>query len=342
EAGRLPRRRCRRHRGAALQGAGMSGNSSGQSSGGSNRELTRRAQKAAFEDNKLRKRLLRQTGQAIADYAMIGPGDTWRVCRAGGKDSYSLLDLLLTLRDRAPVPFELVAVNLDQKQPGFPTDVLPNYLRRRGVRFHIETQDTYSVVTRMIPEGRTYCSLCSRVRRGILYRVARELGATKIALGHHRSRIVATFFRTMFYGGTLKGMAPKLVSDDGRNIVIRPLAYVNEADLVRYAEFCAFPIIPCNLCGSQDNLKRREVRQMMSEWEQRYPGRVQNTFNALARVIPSHLMDTKLYGFAHLRASGHPQPDGDIAFDEEPCAESQSDPTISDPTIGVIRFAEAE
>ena len=296
---------------------------------------TRRAQKLAYEDNKLRKRLLRQTGQAITDYAMIEPGDTVMVCLSGGKDSYSLLDLLLTLRERAPVPFELVAVNLDQKQPGFPAEVLPNYLRSRGVRFHIETQDTYSVVTRLIPEGRTYCSLCSRLRRGILYRVARELGATKIALGHHRDDIVATFFLNLFYGGTLKGMSPKLVSDDGRNIVIRPLAYVNEADLIRYAQFRDFPIIPCNLCGSQDNLKRREVRQMMGEWERRHPGRVQNTFNALARVIPSHLMDTKLYGFANLRASGQPQPDGDTAFDEDPCAEA-------DPTIGVIRFAEAE
>ncbi len=297
----------------------------------------RRAHKLAFEDHKLHKRLLRLTGQAISDYNMIEPGDTVMVCLSGGKDSYSLLDLLLTLRQRAPTPFDLVAVNLDQKQPGFPVDVLPDYLRARGVRFHIETQDTYSVVTRVIPEGRTYCSLCSRLRRGILYRVARELGATKIALGHHRDDILGTFFLNLFYGGTLKAMPPKLVSDDGQNIVIRPLAYVNETDLARFAALREFPIIPCNLCGSQDNLKRREIKRMLLEWERRYPGRVQNTFNALARVIPSHLMDPKLYRFADLRASGQPQAGGDIAFDEDPCTDG-----AEDPTLGVIRFAEAE
>jgi tRNA 2-thiocytidine biosynthesis protein TtcA len=297
----------------------------------------RRAHKLAFEDHKLHKRLLRLTGQAISDYNMIEPGDTVMVCLSGGKDSYSMLDLLLTLRQRAPTPFDLVAVNLDQKQPGFPIDVLPDYLRARGVRFHIETQDTYSVVTRVIPEGRTYCSLCARLRRGILYRVARELGATKIALGHHRDDILGTFFLNLFYGGTLKGMPPKLVSDDGRNIVIRPLAYVAETDLARFAAVSQFPIIPCNLCGSQDNLKRKEIKRMLLEWERRYPGRVQNTFNALARVVPSHLMDPKLYRFVDLRATGRPDPGGDVAFDEDPCtAEGE------DPTVGVIRFAEAE
>ena len=298
---------------------------------------THRARKLAFEDHKLHKRLLRLTGQAISDFNMIEPGDTVMVCLSGGKDSYGLLDLLLTLRERAPTRFDLVAVNLDQKQPGFPVHVLPDYLRARGVRFRIEEQDTYSVVTRVIPEGRTYCSLCARLRRGILYRVASELGATKIALGHHRDDIVGTFFLNLFYGGTLKGMPPKLVSDDGRNIVIRPLAYVNETDLARFAEVRQFPIIPCNLCGSQDNLKRREIKRMLQEWERRHPGRIQNTFNALARVIPSHLMDPKLYHFADLRATGRPQADGDVAFDEDSCSDE-----TADPSAGVIRFAEVE
>jgi tRNA 2-thiocytidine biosynthesis protein TtcA len=297
----------------------------------------RRAEKRAYEDNKLEKRLLRLAGQAIGDYRMIGPGDRVMVCLSGGKDSYGLLELLLLLRERAPIDFEIVAVNLDQKQPGFPGNVLPDYLRAKGVPFHIEAQDTYSIVTRVIPEGRTMCSLCSRLRRGILYRVASELGATRIALGHHREDILGTFFLNLFYGGTLKGMPPKLVSDDGRHVVIRPLAYVKEADLARYAEVRRFPIIPCNLCGSQENLKRQEVKRMLAEWDKRFPGRVENTFNALARVVPSHLMDGRLFDFAGLRAGGGPRPDGDIAFDDEPCAAPEADATI-----GVIRFAEAD
>jgi tRNA 2-thiocytidine biosynthesis protein TtcA len=296
----------------------------------------RRAEKRAYEDNKLEKRLLRLSGQAIGDYGMIGPGDRVMVCLSGGKDSYGLLELLLLLRERAPIDFEIFAVNLDQKQPGFPGHVLPDYLRAKGVPFHIEAQDTYSTVTRLIPAGKTMCSLCSRLRRGILYRVASELGATKIALGHHREDILGTFFLNLFYGGTLKAMPPKLVSDDGRHVVIRPLAYVKEADLARYAEVKRFPIIPCNLCGSQDNLKRQEVKRMLTEWEKRFPGRVETTFNALARVVPSHLMDGALFDFAGLRAGGGPRPDGDIAFDEEPCEAAQADPTA-----GVIRFAEA-
>jgi tRNA 2-thiocytidine biosynthesis protein TtcA len=298
----------------------------------------------ARPQGRLEKRLLRLTGQAIGDFRMIEPGDRVMVCLSGGKDSYSLLDLLLTLRERAPVDFDIVAVNLDQKQPGFPADVLPDYLRARGVPFHIETQDTYSIVTRVIPAGKTMCSLCSRLRRGILYRVAAELGATKIALGHHRDDILGTFFLNMFYGGRLKAMPPKLVSDDGRNIVIRPLAYVREADLARFAEERQFPIIPCNLCGSQDNLKRQEIKRMLLDWEQRYPGRVRNAFNALSRVVPSHLMDRDLYGFERLQATGRPMDDGDIAFDEEPCT---AEPAVAaagdddDPTVGVIRFAEA-
>ncbi|UCG97072.1 MAG: tRNA 2-thiocytidine(32) synthetase TtcA [Burkholderiales bacterium] len=276
-------------------------------------------QKAAREENKLGKRLLRLAGQAIAEYRMIEAGDRVMVCLSGGKDSYGLLDLLLTLRSRAPVDFEIVAVNLDQRQPGFPPDVLPAYLGSLGVPFHIETQDTYSIVTRLIPEGATYCSLCSRLRRGILYRVASELGATKIALGHHRDDIVATFFLNLFYGGRLKGMPPKLVSDDGRHVVIRPLAYVKEADLARYAQVKRFPIIPCNLCGSQQNLQRQQVRRMLAEWERRHPGRVQTIFGSLARVVPSHLMDPTLFGFRDLVPTGLADGGGDIAFDDQPC-----------------------
>ena len=281
----------------------------------------RAAQKLAYERNKLHKRLLRLTGQAIGDFGMIEDGDKVMVCLSGGKDSYALLDLLRTLRERAPISFELVAVNLDQKQPGFPEHVLPEYLRSIDVPFHIENQDTYSIVTRVIPEGRTMCSLCSRLRRGILYRVADELGATKIALGHHRDDILETFFLNLFYGGKLKGMPPKLVSDDGRHIVIRPLAYVQEADLEAYAQWRAFPIIPCNLCGSQENLKRRETKQLMREWEKRFPGRVDNIFAALSRVVPSHLMDRELFDFAGLQAAGEPMADGDIAFDVDPAFE---------------------
>ena len=292
--------------------------------------------RAAREGIKLEKRLIRQVGQAIDDFGMIDNGDKVMVCLSGGKDSYSLLEILLTLRQRAPVSFDIVAVNLDQKQPGFPAQVLPDYLRRRGVPFHIETQDTYSIVTRIIPAGKTMCSLCSRLRRGVLYRVAGELGANRIALGHHRDDILGTFFLNLFYGGRIKGMAPKLVSDDGQHVVIRPLAYVNEADLTRFAAVKQFPIIPCNLCGSQDNLKRQEVKRMLAEWERRYPGRVKNTFNALSRVVPSHLMDRSLHDFAGLRPTGRPLPDGDIAFDDEPC------PSADEPTAGLIRFAEAE
>jgi tRNA 2-thiocytidine biosynthesis protein TtcA len=278
--------------------------------------------KAAFELNKLSKRLHRQVGQAIVDFNMIEAGDKVMVCLSGGKDSYGLLDILLSLRERAPVRFDLIAVNLDQKQPGFPEDVLPNYLRQRGVAFHIEEQDTYSVVKKIIPEGKTMCSLCSRLRRGILYRVASELGATKIALGHHRDDIVVTTLMNMFFGGRLKGMPAKLVSDDGRHVVIRPLAYVAETDLSRWAQHRAFPIIPCTLCGSQENLQRVQVKRMIHEWERQYPGRIDNLFNALGRVTPSHLLDRNLYPFAELQAAGVADPQGDKAFDEddEACA----------------------
>ncbi|MFO0103540.1 MAG: tRNA 2-thiocytidine(32) synthetase TtcA [Betaproteobacteria bacterium] len=295
-------------------------------------------QKERHEANKLDKRLLRLAGQAIGDFNMIEDGDRVMVCLSGGKDSYGLLDVLLKLRSRAPIRFDLVAVNLDQKQPGFPAHVLPQYLTALGVPFHIETQDTYSIVTRVIPAGKTLCSLCSRLRRGILYRVASELGATKIALGHHHDDILGTFFLNLFYGGRLKGMPPKLVSDDGRHVVIRPLAYVREADLARYAQVKGFPIIPCNLCGSQENLKRKEVKRMLLEWERRHPGRVENTFNALARVVPSHLMDAGLYDFRGLKATGVADAEGDIAFDEEPCATPEARPR--DDGLALVRFGD--
>jgi tRNA 2-thiocytidine biosynthesis protein TtcA len=282
--------------------------------------LTRREQKEAYENNKLFKRLARLVGQAIGDFNMIEEGDKVMVCLSGGKDSYAMLDVLMRLRERAPIHFDIVAVNLDQKQPGFPEHVLPEYLRQLDIPFHIENQDTYSIVKRLVPEGKTTCSLCSRLRRGILYRVAGELGATKIALGHHRDDILQTLLLNLFYGGKLKGMPPKLQSDDGKNIVIRPLAYVKETDLEKYAELREFPIIPCNLCGSQPNLKRAEMKALIRDWEKRFPGRVENMFNALSNVVPSHLMDHKLFPFAGLRATGEADPQGDIAFDEEPCS----------------------
>lgn len=279
------------------------------------------AKKAAHEINKLSKRLHRQVGQAITDFNMIEDGDKVMVCLSGGKDSYAMLDILLNLQQRAPIKFSLVAVNLDQKQPGFPEEVLPAYLKSRGVDFHIENQDTYSIVKKLVPEGKTTCSLCSRLRRGILYRVAGELGATKIALGHHRDDMVTTLFLNMFFGSRMKGMPPKLVSDDGKNVVIRPLAYVKEPDLVRWAEHREFPIIPCNLCGSQDNLQRVQVKAMINEWEKRYPGRIDNIFTAMGNIVPSHMMDKKLFPFETARATGQAEPGGDIAFDDdESCA----------------------
>ncbi|MBL8306684.1 MAG: tRNA 2-thiocytidine(32) synthetase TtcA [Rubrivivax sp.] len=276
--------------------------------------------KAAFEANKLSKRLHRQVGQAIGDFNMIEAGDKVMVCLSGGKDSYALLDILLSLRERAPIHFDIVAVNLDQKQPGFPADVLPTYLKSRGVPFHIENQDTYSIVKKLIPEGQTMCSLCSRLRRGILYRVAGELGATKIALGHHRDDMVVTLLMNMFFGSRMKGMPPKLVSDDGKHVVIRPLAYVAETDLEKWAEHRQFPIIPCSLCGSQTNLQRVQVKKMIREWEKHYPGRIDNMFTAMGNIVPSHMMDRNLYPFTTIRATGVADAAGDIAFDEEPCA----------------------
>ncbi len=274
-------------------------------------------QKIVYEGNKLAKRLRRQVGQAIADFDMIGAGDKVMVCLSGGKDSYALLDVLLSLKQHAPIDFEIVAVNLDQKHPGYPEHVLPEYLTSVGVPFRIVTQDTYSVVKRVVPEGKTMCSLCSRLRRGALYKVASELGATRIALGHHRGDILETFFLNLFYGGRVKAMPPKLVSDDGQHVVIRPLAYCKESDLEEYSLLRQFPIIPCNLCGSQDNLQRKVVKEMLQDWEKKFPGRLETLFASLQRVSPSHLLDSKLFNFAGLQRQDVPPAEGDIAFDRE-------------------------
>jgi tRNA 2-thiocytidine biosynthesis protein TtcA len=259
--------------------------------------------KVVFEENKLEKKLCRLMGQAIGDFGMIEDGDKVMVCVSGGKDSYAMLDILMKLRERAPIHFDIVAVNLDQKQPNFPAEILPNYLKSLGIQYHIEEQDTYSIVKRVIPEGKTTCGLCSRLRRGILYRVADELGATKIALGHHRDDILETLMLNMFYAGKLKGMPPKLRSDDGKHIVIRPLAYVPEKLLERYAADMNFPIIPCDLCGSQPNLQRQVMKEMLRDWEKKHPGRVENLFRSMHHIVPSHLMDGEAFDFKNLEIS---------------------------------------
>ena len=290
-----------------------------------------------LDNHKLEKRLCREVGRAIVDYNMIEEGDRVMVCVSGGKDSYALLDILLKLQQRAPIRFEIIAVNLDQKQPGFPEHVLPEYLGKLGVKFHIENQDTYSIVKRVIPEGKTLCSLCSRLRRGILYRVADELGATKVALGHHRDDMLQTLLLNMFFGAKLKGMPAKLVSDDGKHVVIRPLAYVAEKDLTRWAEVRQFPIIPCTLCGSQENLQRKQVGNLLREWEKKYPGRVENMASAMQNVVPSHLLDRELFPFQTLRATGVPDEDGDKAFDDEPLpgpAATAPLPAAGNPPLG--------
>ncbi|MBU3564906.1 tRNA 2-thiocytidine(32) synthetase TtcA [Polynucleobacter sp. MWH-HuK1] len=277
--------------------------------------------KVIFEENKLEKKLCRLVGQAIGDFGMIEDGDKVMVCVSGGKDSYAMLDILMKLRERAPINFEIVAVNLDQKQPNFPAEILPNYLKGLGVQYHIEEQDTYSIVKRVIPEGKTTCGLCSRLRRGILYRVADELGATKIALGHHRDDILETLMLNMFYAGKLKGMPPKLRSDDGKHIVIRPLAYVPEKLLGRYAADMNFPIIPCDLCGSQPNLQRQVMKEMLRDWEKKHPGRVENLFRSMHHIVPSHLMDGEAFDFKNLEISTElfgiaARSTGDKAIDE--------------------------
>lgn len=258
-----------------------------------------------LELNKLHKRLRRNVGRAIEDFNMIEEGDRVMVCLSGGKDSYTLLDILLSLRRNAPVRFELVAVNLDQKQPGFPGHVLPDYLRQLAIPFHILEQDTYSVVKRVIPEGKTLCGLCSRLRRGILYTFAKEQGMTKIALGHHREDIIETLFLNLFFGGKLKAMPPKLLSDDGSHVVIRPLAYCKEEDIAQYAAWRNFPIIPCKLCGSQDNLQRAVIKNMLKSWEREFPGRLESIFNGICNVAPSHLADRRLFDFAGLGSTNY-------------------------------------
>ncbi len=272
--------------------------------------------KQIYNLNKLQKRLRRHVGQAIADFNMIEEGDRIMVCLSGGKDSYGMLDILLNLRASAPIHFEIIAVNLDQKQPGFPTDILPAYLEQLGTPYKIVNEDTYSIVKDKIPEGKTTCSLCSRLRRGILYRTASELGATKIALGHHRDDILETLFLNMFFGGKMKSMPPKLVSDDGKHVVIRPLAYCKEKDLIRYADWKEFPIIPCNLCGSQENLQRKAIKQMLNDWDKRFPGRIEIMFRSLQNVVPSHLLDNQLFNFKELDRSQGIIDGGDIAFDK--------------------------
>ncbi len=253
--------------------------------------------KQKHQFDKLQKRLLHQVGDVIADFSMIEDGDKVMVCLSGGKDSYAMLDILMRLKSYAPISFSLIAVNVDQGQPGFPQAVLPDYLTKRDIPFQIVKQDTYRIVQEKIPQGKTTCSLCSRLRRGILYRVAKELGVTKIALGHHREDIIETFFLNMFYGGRLKAMPPKLISDDQHNVIIRPMAYCKEADLIQFADYKQFPIIPCNLCGSQQNAQRKVIKNMLSEWDKQQPGRIENIFRSLSKITPSHLLDRQLYPF---------------------------------------------
>ncbi|WP_026024245.1 tRNA 2-thiocytidine(32) synthetase TtcA [Enterovibrio norvegicus] len=301
----------------------------------SNQELTK-SQK--YNQNKLNKRLRRNVGQAIADFNMIEEGDRIMVCLSGGKDSYTMLEILQNLQRSAPVSFELIAVNLDQKQPGFPEHVLPEYLDNLGVEYKIVEEDTYAIVKDKVPEGKTTCSLCSRLRRGILYRTAKEIGATKIALGHHRDDILETLFLNMFYGGKLKGMPPKLVSDNGEHVVIRPLAYCREKDIERYAQTAEFPIIPCNLCGSQPNMQRQVIKEMLRDWDRRFPGRIETMFTAMQNVVPSHLADFELFDFKNVDQHSGVINGGDTAFDKEQFADvapSQDDVIEVDPALAL-------
>lgn len=287
--------------------------------------------------NKLQKRIRRETGKAIEQFGMIEANDKVMVCLSGGKDSYTLLDTLLYLQRVAPIRFELVAVNLDQMQPGFPEHVLPEYLQQLGVDYEIVEEDTYSIVKDKIPEGKTTCSLCSRLRRGILYKTAKRLGATKIALGHHRDDMIETLFLNMFHGGKLKSMPPKLVSDNGEHVVIRPLAFCREKDIARYAEAMAFPIIPCNLCGSQENLQRKQIKAMLSEWDKCFPGRIESLFTAMQNVTPSHLVDANLFDFRAVTATGEADENGDWVFDAPPLSHEQTQQKgpLSDPANAI-------
>lgn len=297
--------------------------------------------KQKYNFNKLQKRLRRNVGKAIGDFGMIENNDKVMVCLSGGKDSYTMLDILLFLKKIAPIHFDIVAVNLDQKQPGFPEHVLPEYLDSIGVDYKIVEEDTYSIVKDKIPEGKTTCSLCSRLRRGILYRTAKELGATKIALGHHRDDMLETFFLNMFHGGKLKSMPPKLVSDNGEHIVIRPLAYCTEKDIEKYSQAAEFPIIPCNLCGSQENLQRQNIKAMLQDWNRRFPGRIESMFRALQNVAPSHLVDSNLYDFKSITTQDGPVEDGDIGFDQPSFNTSADESALdSDNTIEVVNIME--
>lgn len=295
--------------------------------------MTHAAQtKAQYSFNKLQKRLRRNIGQAIADFNMIEDGDKIMVCLSGGKDSYTMLDILLNLQKSAPIQFSIIAVNLDQKQPGFPAEVLPNYLNELGVEYLIVNEDTYSIVKDKVAEGKTTCSLCSRLRRGILYRTAKELGATKIALGHHRDDVLETLFLNMFFGGKMKSMPPKLVSDNGEHVVIRPLVYCKEKDIEKYSIAKDFPIIPCNLCGSQDGLQRQVVKEMLTDWDKRFPGRIETMFQSMQNIVPSHMVDRNLFDFTNLSKETAIS-EGDIAFDK---------PSISAIPVGFEANEDAE
>ena len=292
-----------------------------------------------LEFNKLHKRLRRNVGKAIQDYNMIEDGDKIMVCLSGGKDSYTMLEILRNLQASAPIQFELVAVNLDQKQPGFPEEVLPNYLSTLDTPFHIIEEDTYSIVKDKVPEGKTTCALCSRLRRGIIYSWAQENGCTKIALGHHREDIIETLFLNMFFGGKIKSMPPKLLSDDGRNTVIRPLAYCKEADIAKFSELKAFPIIPCNLCGSQENLQRKQIKQMLKNWEQQFPNRIENIFSAIGNVAPSHLMDNTLFPFQDLTNNTQIQRDKETLFDEPEIVENSITEIRTDTLLNITNLS---
>ncbi|WP_432463171.1 tRNA 2-thiocytidine(32) synthetase TtcA [Agarivorans sp. QJM3NY_33] len=292
--------------------------------------------KQQYNHNKLQKRIRRHVGQAIADYNMIEAGDKVMVCLSGGKDSYAMLDILLNLRAHAPIDFDVIAVNLDQKQPGFPEHILPEYLSSLGIEYKIVEEDTYSIVKDKIPEGKTTCSLCSRLRRGILYRTATELGASKIGLGHHRDDILETLFLNMFHGGKLKTMPPKLVSDDGKHVVIRPMAYCKESDMQRYAELKNFPIIPCNLCGSQENLQRQAIKQMLNDWEKRFPGRVESMFRSVQNIVPSHLLDHQQFDFKSIDRNSGIIDGGDIGFDQP---ELDTSPAVQ-PSSSLVQIVE--